>query len=370
MRVIISMFFSLFISAVSTISYADNYEAMVNRTVTSFMKQNHIPGAAVVLYVNGQPHFYEFGYANKATQTKVTRNTIFEVGSITKVMTSLLLTQEVDYARMQLTDSVKNYIPELPDTFKNVSLQSLATHTSGLPLFPPSYVKSGDTLNHFLASWHPTTAPDREWQYSSTGIGLLSIALENATQMDINALYIRHILNPLHMLPIGVFVPKKFQPYVAQGYDKNGRPTPQIDMGVFPGAGGVKMSINDMQKFLSAAIGMPNTPVRVLYPMLMTELGYVKLGNVDQGLGWNIRPLNAPGNFSVASKAVKEVIARPFYNGKTLIDKTGSTSGFNAYMAVVPYRKAGIAIFVNKSISTDAIENTARSILMSANKIG
>ncbi len=221
----------------------------------------------------------------------------------------------------------------------------------------------------YLLSYRPGYAPNKEWIYSNAGIGLLGIALENATQMQINELYIRHIFNPLRMLPIGLTVPEKFRPYIAQGYRTNGKPAPEVDCGLFPAAGCVKMTSNDMQKFLGAAIGLPNTPERVLYPMLMTELPYVKLAGLDQGLGWDIVPVNTSITTDLTNKYVQDTINRPIYNPRSLIYKTGGTSGFRAYMGVIPYKKAGIAIFTNKFVATAEIENTAKTILYKLNRV-
>lgn len=365
------LFISGFVSAETSTKPVDPYAALVGRSMAALMAKNNIPGAAVTLYVHGKPYSYQFGYVNNDKKYHVTKYTIFEIGSLTKIMTSLLFTQEIDYARMALTDSILKYIPDLPASkFKNINMQSLATHTSGLPFSLPYHVRSGDDLDNFFARWQPQYAPGREWMYSNTGMGLLGIALENATQMQLNELYVRHILNPLRMQPIGLVVPPKLKIFMAQGYDTNDKPVPHVDLGIFPAAYGVKLSASDMEKFLGAAIGLPGTPERVLYPMLMTEQAFVKLPDIQQGLAWHISPLPA-ANFSELEPArVDRVIDRPTYTPRVLIEQTGTTQGFKSYMAVIPYKKSGISILTNKSVANSAIVNAARNILLRVNGLG
>src|SRR5579885_26881 len=112
-------------------SQFDPQAAFVRQTVTSFMDKYNVPGVAVELYVDGKPYEYYYGYADRANKTPVSNRTIFELGSISKVMTSILLAQEVDWAKMSFTDPVTKYVKVLPASFNKIKLQDLATHTSG-----------------------------------------------------------------------------------------------------------------------------------------------------------------------------------------------------------------------------------------------
>lgn len=104
----------------TSLASATDYETdtIVNNAITKFMRVNRIPGVAVELYVDGVPHSYTFGYANKSTAQPITQNSIFEIGSVTKIFTSLLFAMELNEGKMRLNDSItkyfRNYIkPEL-----------------------------------------------------------------------------------------------------------------------------------------------------------------------------------------------------------------------------------------------------------------
>jgi beta-lactamase class C len=349
---------------------------IVNATISAFMKENAIPGVAASLYVDGQPSSYYYGFANLDKKIAVTDKTIFEVGSISKVMTSILLAQEVDFAKMYLTDPVTKYVKDLPSSFDHITLQSLATHTSGLPFTIPASVTTETELQAYFANWKANNNFQNRWQYSNVGIGLLGDALEEATNWDFNKLYTRHILNPLHMQAIGITVPAKFNKYYAQGYDKTGDPIHPTEPRFFKAAYGLKMMAGDMQKFLGAAIGLPGTPPRVMWPMRLTQSIYVKYADQLQGLGWSIHPLSDnhlsallqknQANFGPAR--VQTIYERPLYDGNALIDKTGETNGFRAYIAVIPNKKTGIVILANKNVPRAVIVKTGRELLFKLNK--
>ncbi len=329
-----------------------------------------------MLYVNGEPHTYYYGYADPKTQSPVTDKTIFELGSISKVMTSILFAQEIDYAKMALTDPVRKYLPDLAPGFDKVTLQELATHTGGLPFQLPANVQTADQANAYLANFQPKNM-NEEWQYSNVGIGLLGAAIEKETEKDFANLYRRRILNTLGMV-VGTEVSPAMMKYYAVGHDKTGNAVAASDFGLYPSAWAVKSTGRDMQRFLSAAIGLPGTSPRLFYPIRMTQVVYVKTPDHYQGLGWQIHPLNAdsiseltnaPERNELGPMDVDEVYLRPVYSGNTLIDKTGTTNGFKAYIAVIPNKKAGIMVMVNKVVQDGNITNPARRILFKTNNL-
>lgn len=357
---------------------SDPNAEVIKTTMATFMKENNIPGVAVEVYVDGKPSSYYFGYADKEKKTPVTQKTIFEVGSISKLMTSLLLAQQVDSAKVQLDDPVKKYITELPSNFEEITLKNLATHTSGLPFNSPSSIQTRTELETYLTQWKPAYAANEQWTYSNFGMGMLGYTLETVLHKSFDQLYRSKILSPLKMEPIALTVPKRLKPDCAQGYDKEGNPVQPMQLGLFPAAGGIKASASDMQHFLSAAIGLPGTPERILYPMRMTQAIYVKLDDKMQGLGWQIHSLNADNLAHLLNESeemnfgplpVAEVLEKPLYDGNALMDKTGSTNGFRAYIAVIPNKQSGIVLLTNKYISNRVLVNTARELLFKLSKI-
>tara|TARA_R110000868_G_scaffold301181_2_gene561621 strand:- start:1309 stop:2415 length:1107 start_codon:yes stop_codon:yes gene_type:complete len=364
----------------SAVANADSTDQLVNDVVHDYMQENDVPGVAVMIYTNGKPATYYFGMADRATKKPINKDTIFELGSVTKVMTTLMLAQDLDYARMKLNDPIKKYIPTLPDTFSHITVRSLATHTSGLPLNLPSEIKTRTAWeNQYAVNWHPGSAPDESYQYSNVGIGLIGQALEKVAHANFNTLYRKNILKPLGMQPIALTVPAKLTMHYATGYRSNGTPAPREGEGLFPAAYGVKASAGDMQKFLSAAIGLPSTPTNIFYPMRMTQTPYVSVNGSAQGLGWQIHDLSGWGTTRSLMKGndllglnaypVSDVYGDPVFHGTELIDKTGTTAGFRAYIAVLPDKKSGIVMLANRTATDASIVKASREILFKLNGI-
>lgn len=374
---ILKRLFLLIFMMMTTVAYADNTDQVVNEVMQDYIQKNNIPGAAVLLYTEGKPAAYYFGYADLDNKKPVTKDTIFEIGSLTKLMTTLLLAQEVDFAKMKLQDPITKYIPTLPASFSTITLRSLATHTTGLPLFLPAAIKTrADWEQKYAVNWKSDHAPDTKYTYSNVGIGLIGQALEAATHESYDQLYRSKILNPLGMQPIGLVVPKKWQINVAKGYNEQGVAPPVT--GLFPTAGCMKASAADMQKFLSASIGLPQTPESIFYPIRMTQTPYLGVKESAQGLGWVIHDLSSENIPSLRAGTdvlgfetlpVVEVYTDPVFNGADLIDKTGQTDGFRSYIAVIPNKKSGIVILLNRRIADYSIVVAARDILFRLNGV-
>ncbi len=372
---------SAFISISSLAQPSPQESDMIKSIMSDYMQENKIPGAAVLIYANGAAQSYYFGVADKKHNTPVTQKTIFELGSITKVMTSLLLAEEVDMSRMQLTDSVKKYFPTLPSQFDAVTLQTLATHTSSLPFSLDKEVYSSAELQKALTNESLSYAANEKWRYSNLGIGILGAAIEQVTKKNIQELYVKQILSPLGMQPIGITVPKQYKKFVAQGYSLKGLPvTNETIKPMLSGAGDAKASAGDMQHFLAASIGLPGTPEKIFYPMRMTQSVYVKLPDKSQGLGWEIHEIDETnieelvkgeetGPVALGSVNVIDMPEKPTFDGNALIDKTGATKGFRTYIALIPNKKSGIVILTNRSATDQAIASAGREILFRLTKI-
>lgn len=352
---------------------------IVHEEITAFMQQNQIPGVAVELYVDGKPQSYYFGVADSKQKKEVTGRTIFELGSITKLFTCLLLAEEVDSATMQLDDSITKYLSQLPSEYEDITLLNLATHTAGLPFNAPSTVANNKELMKYLQKNIPEDSADSEWNYSNLGMRMLGMVLEKIEKKELNELYIKKILNRLRMQPIGLRVSRNYQPYYAQGYDADGQPVKSMSVTDATGAGGMKATASDMQRFLSAAIGLPGTPERLLYPIRMAQSPYVITPDFMQGLGWEVHSLADDAAITdllasidtdmLEEREISDINDKPVFDENDLIDKTGATDGFRSYIALIPAKKTGIVILANKKVDGEAIVGTARTILFKLNHL-
>lgn len=348
--------------AITTPPPTKTTEDKINAIMQPWMKQRGIPGAVVEVYSNGVPSAYYFGYADMEKTIPVTGNTIFEIGSITKVFTSILLAQEVLQRDLRLNDPTATYIPEFQANtktpFSKITLRNLATHTGGLPYDEPATVKTDRQALSYFSRWHAPIRIGKSWAYSNVGIGLLGYVLENRMHKSINTLYQQNILIPLGMTPIGTTIPASYESYRAKGYNRGGEFMPPQDYWIFPAAGAIKASGNDMQKFLRAALLLPGTPPSIANAIRLTQTPFARTGYNQQGLGWVIIPLQRLNNkWVLPSKKSTSLGPMPSiqldslesqYNARAIIEKTGTIDGFRSYIGVIPATQTGVVVLTNR----------------------
>lgn len=330
--------------------------SIVKRCAKKFMDRFQIPGMAVALYVDDAPYLYHFGFADRDKKIPVTDKTIFEIGSISKVFTCILFAQEVIDGKMNLDDPITRYVKPFSANkkLKNVTLERLATHTSSLPYDPPAHVQSRDALVKHVSQWMPRNQRF-EWSYSNHGVELLAIAIEEKYKKSVHELFIDKILKPLNMEPIGVWVPDRYKKLCSSCYAKDGSQSiPWSDQPYLHGSGLLHASNVDMLNFLKASLGLPGTPDSIKQAMQFTQKPYVIADDIKQGLGWQIDVLNIDtinkldGAACCKASAVKK--SERIFNGDFLFDKTGTTQGFHSYIAVIPNKKIGVVVMINKRL--------------------
>ncbi len=353
------LFFAL-TAAATTNNAEQTLDTKIAGIMKPWMQQRGIPGAVVEVYSNGVPHAYYFGYADKDKTMPVSGNTIFEVGSITKLFTCLLLAQEVLQKDLSLNDVTADYIPEFQTQTKTpfwkITLRHLATHTASLPYDEPGTVKTDRQALSYFSRWRAPVNIGQSWAYSNVGMGLLGYILENKMHRPINNLYQNNILSPLGMTPIGTTIPEQYESYRAKGYNRAGDFMPPRDY-IFPAANAIKASGNDMQKFLRASLLLQGTPFHIANAMRLTQTPFASSGTYQQGLGWVVIPLQRLNGVWVLPKKSNSVGPLPSrqlsslqtkFNARAIIEKTGTLDGFRSYIGVIPATQSGVVLLTNR----------------------
>lgn len=377
MRKIIVLVFLLFI----TNSYADSEgdSKLINTTIQNLMHKRAIPGAAVVLYKDGKPSYYYFGTREEGQDLPVNINSIFEIGSITKTFTGLLLAQGVDSGKLSFTDAIP--FEGLSKSFKKVTLLNLATFSASLPYdldyIPYNAVNSNKyqaLLDKFMSLWRAGNPIGSHFAYSNLSFGILSKVIEYREKNKLNKLMQTQIFNPLKMGHTFFIVPESQFMNYAQGYDARDHLDRTPRDGLYAGSFALKSSVADMAKYLEACLLLPETPIAISDGIKVAQSGYYMMNQGRElGLGWFIVPLDH--NYEVIEqrqsrnpKGLKK-IAKPHYIPHNLIEKSGATNGFRAYIAVIPQKKIGIVILVNKfTYNVKEFDGMGRKLLIDLNK--
>jgi beta-lactamase class C len=381
-RKFVHNFFIFILSMVMLTAHADK---KMDDKVNKWLKRNGVPGAAIEIYSHGQMKSYYYGYADQEKKIPVTKDTIFEIASITKILTAVLLAEEIIAGTMKLTDTVPNYMTDLPATqqnkLKEITVENLATHTSGLPFNAPKSVNSKKKLSNFFSKWKNPSPVGTQWLYSNINIGLVGFLLEKHTQKTIYELYSEKILNPLGMHSSGALVPDHLMKFYAQGYNTAGKPAPRRNMKIwlsppnsdwiFPATGSLKSSGYDMSLFLKAALRLPGTPPYLAEAMKLTQTPFIKTSRFQQGLAWVIHPdpiKNKSKLLNLKPKSGPHPVtlnfSNPTFNGNALMEKTGASGGFRSYIGVIPDEEVGVVLLVNRYITSAELLHMGRDLVL------
>ncbi|MEO5693474.1 MAG: serine hydrolase, partial [Usitatibacter sp.] len=262
-------------------------------------------------------------------------DTLFEIGSITKVFTGLLLADAVVRGEVSLDDPVSKYLPASVKTLKaggtDVTLLQLATHTSGLPRVPSNMaVKDSDnpyadytveqlyeTLNLFD---HP--APVKAGvQYSNLGMGLLGHVLALRAGTNYESLLRSRVLEPLGMKDTVIALDAQKKARFARPHLATLYPTPAWELPALAGAGALRSTANDMLKFAEAHLGKKPTALDAAIRLALRPADAAG----SQGLGWSVR------------------------NNGELAMHTGATGGSTSYIALDNKEKRAFVVMGNSA---------------------
>lgn len=328
----------------------------IEKKLREQMEQRNFPSLSVGI-VRGDELVYAkaLGIADRSAKREATPETLYRIGSISKVFTTTLMAILRDQGTLQLDDPVAKYLPAgagLPSDPRGaatITLRHLATHTSGLPRQPINLKPKGsDPYGGYTAALlieglqttklaFPTGA---DCVYSNLGVGLLGYALERAAKDPYEKLLQKHILEPLGMKHSAVRLHGELKTALAVGYEESVADQAAVDwdLGVLAPAGGIASNVPDLAKFLSLQLKAGQAEVNVVRGGTLTELHtpqrVLKDWRVGVGLGWHI----------THDQKLGEIV---WHNG--------GMAGYHSYLAFVRDRNIGVIVLTNRGISVDEL---------------
>jgi len=335
-------------------------QAIVDGTIRPLMVKDGIPGMAVAVTVDGMVHVFDYGVASKSPTRPVTRNTLFEIGSVTKTFTATLAALDQVEGRLSLTDDTAKYVPELNGAeFGKVSLLELATHTpGGLPLQVPDDVTTDAQLIAYFKRWHAAFAPGTMRTYNNPGIGMLGVIAARSARRDFSALMERRVFAALGMTNTFINVPRERMVDYAWGYARDGSPVRLTPGVLWQETYGIRTTAADLMRFVEANLGEIHVDESLHRAIVQTHVGYSKQGPIVQDLIWeqcavpvSLQTLLSGNSSTMLFKPVPATALAPPLRPQSgaWLDKTGSTNGFGTYVAFVPSKRIGIVMLANKN---------------------
>jgi CubicO group peptidase (beta-lactamase class C family) len=269
---------------------------------------------------------------------EATPDTVFEIGSITKVFTALLLADMVERGEVMLNDPVRKFLPAsatVPSRGgKQITLVDLATQTSGLPrdsvkvdLDSPTSAYADYTapqLYAFVGSYRLERDPGSKYEYSNIGFGLLGHALALRAGISYEDLLQRRIFEPLGMTSTTITLNAGQRSRRATGYNGKQLAVQPWTGGVIDPAGSILSTAADMLKF-GAAMVDPNSPLKAAFARMTSVRRPSDGPRSDQVLGWGIFRLGP----------------------NELVGHSGGTLGFQTRLIVDLTRKRSVVAWIN-----------------------
>lgn len=301
----------------------------------------------VVGVIDGETEFVRgYGRLVREREEQPTAQTVYEVGSVSKVFTGLLLADAVTRGLTALDDPVQKHLPEgvsMPAfEGKPVLLWHLSTHTSGLPRLPdmkgadpqdPYAHFTTERLYEVLPGTRVRWEPGSKYEYSNLAVGLLGALLVRANKLgSYDELLRARILVPLQMKDSGVVLDEAQQKRLAPPHDADGEPDHTWDLAALAGAGGIRSTVPDMLKFARAQLTRPEVLGKAI------ELSQLKRHDGANGiavaLGWH------------------------FALDRETLWHNGQTGGYHGFLGVSPKRRQAVCILANTARGEfDAIGN-------------
>jgi CubicO group peptidase (beta-lactamase class C family) len=282
---------------------------------------------------------YGYGSVGDSTGSRPDGDTVFEIGSVTKVFTAILLDDLAMRGKVGLDDPLAKYLPDsvrVPERDgRAITLRDLATHTSGLPRVPtfdPPLVK--DPLEDFavadLYRFLDGYALPREIgsvrEYSNLGYALLGHALSRATGKEYGELVQARIAMPLGMRRTATSLTPEMASRGAFGHDEELRPVQSQRLGVHASAGGIYSTANDLLVFLAANLGLTESP----FSLVLRDARECRYG--------------VPGSDTKLSLAWGECTEM---HGVRLFSHDGGTEGFSSFIAFDRDARRGVVVLSN-----------------------
>jgi len=327
----------VFIFAASR-SFADRLDDYV----TGYMKQRNIPAVVWGVFKDGKVvKSRAYGLANVELNVPASTNNVFEIGSVSKQFTATALLMFYEEGKIKLEDRIDQYIADLPESWRSVTIRQLLSHTSGIPdieeIFGYDSYRNIYTVKQIIdvANSKPMDfRPGGSWHYSNTGYFLLGQVLEKVSGKPYGTLLKERIFVPLGMSHTRESDPTEVIPNRAAGYQrtKSGglgnrdamQPT------ACSGAGTIVSNLEDMAKW-DAAITHHRFLKAATQEMMWTA-AQTSSGPVDYGFGWFISP----------------------WRGHPSVEHSGGTAGYSCDFR--RFHDSGISVMVFTNLYATGVE--------------
>lgn len=323
---------------------------------SSVIDSGWVQGLAIGLINEHGTQTAGYGKISESNPVPPDGRNVFEIGSITKVFTGLVLAQMVDERAVELAEPVQKLLgdsitmPKWKD--REITLVDLTTHSSGLPSIPSNFKPKdvGDPyvdytlaqMAEYLGKHRLLREPGKRYDYSNLAVGLLGHALARKNGTSYEEMVVERICKPLGMNDTRITLDDSLRSRWVQGHDFDGNPTGPWNLPTLAGAGALRSTVEDMLNFLAANMGLTKTP----FDKAIADSHVVRFKLPGEGgvaLGWHVQ-------------------------GDGVVWHNGGTGGYHSFAAFDPAKRAGVVVLANTSVSAvDALGQRLLKLLVTGN---
>jgi CubicO group peptidase (beta-lactamase class C family) len=330
---------------------AEDLKAVLDRDLAEALAKGDLApatdaGVTIGVVSHGKQQIFTYGVAKP--------DSVFEIGSITKTFTALLLAQMVEQGKVKLDEPVRELLPAgtvaKPSTAAEITLLDLSDQHSGLPRLPdnlhPTDIKdpyadySAKLLYAYMSRHGVALPPDAPFGYSNLGVGLLGQALANRAGLNYADLLREQITAPLGMHDTGIALTPEMKTRLIAGHDGQHRPAGEWSLNALAGAGAIRSTAADMLIYLEAQLHPDELPESVLTtPQGKTLPAAISACHV-------IHAEATPGLHIALNWFRYDSTGSYWHNG--------ATGGYSSYALFNPGKDFALIVLSNTSVAPDA----------------
>lgn len=323
--------------------FTDELKANINKRIENKI----ITGIVIGVITPEGTSYYSQGVKSLETKEPIDEHTVFEIGSITKTFTGILLANEVIKGELSLDDSLQEFLPEgiSAPTRKgeSIKLVHLANHSSALPRIPTNLVPNEnanrygnytrDQLYELIDSYEISRDIGVKFEYSNFAMGLLGTIIADKNNTDYEELMLRTIAEPLEMENTRITLTPEMEMNFAMGHNNNKEVETWLwDSPILVGCGAIHSTAEDMLKYLAANMGMTKSELSPAIELSHKYSG-ISEGDINMGLGWITQTLE----------------------GMDIIWHDGGTNGQMSFAGFTKDGKRGVVVLTNSTGFPDDI---------------
>jgi CubicO group peptidase (beta-lactamase class C family) len=357
---ILSVLLVLAVSGIAYLKYRmvntpdkKNLESAIDAEVSKIIKSGLFPGVVVGVYKDGRTYIKGYGTVNKETSQSPDAQTVFQIGSVSKLLTALLLQRLCDEGIVSMDTTLGEILGasmSLSSSVQGVTLKQLVTHTSGFPRIPQSLLdkateQAGDDdlmldpysylgpeyVFDYLAIAEDKQKPG-QFEYSNYGMGLLAHVLEAVTGDDYESMVREKVLLPLGMYHTKITLTPEMKAKLAQGYTAKGLPTRMWTFAALGGAGAYSSTADDLTTFIRASVAESGLASQLLRKMSEPQF------KGDAGIGW-----------------MQPSFIDRFVGNRAVVWHNGMVGGYASYLAIDKEAGTGVVVLANQASATEML---------------